>query len=279
MELTFAVSIQSAAVSLWQGDKNDLRSAMPVLQTAKSHFDTDLARARALMNNAPLVPACGDDMLRSAVMFAVGACDAYFADAYADLISRVLRAKELQPAVALPDRLNNLRMPVTAILRPTSMPGWRWRMAARELVEKENVLSFGQITGLFNQFFPKRQGLLSRDRVLGWITDPQAKHRHFGMSAAQLAAVPAANLDATKEKALAHFEAKFATIFQRRHDCIHCCDRPRVAVQTINLLAVQKKIEDVEFLVNRCHAELCARFATYLDGLGFNPATRNQVMA
>jgi len=252
---------------------------VPVLQTAKSHFDTDLVRSRALMNGSAAMPACGDDMLRSALMFAVGACDAYFADAYADLISRALRAKALQPAVLLPDRLNNLRMPVTAILRTTAMPGWQWRMAARELVEKESVLSFGQIKALFNHFFPNKQGLLSRDRVLGWIGDPQAKHRHFGMSAAQLAATPPADLVATKEKALTHFESKFIALFQRRHDCIHCCDRPKMAVQSINLLAVQKKIEDVAFLVSRCHAELTARFPLYLDGLGFSAVTRNQVTA
>jgi len=251
---------------------------MPILITAKAHFDTDLARARALLNNAALVPACTDDMLRSALMFAVGACDAYFADSYADLISRALRAKELEPAVAIPDRLGNLRMPVTAILRPTTMLGWRWRMAARELVEKENVLSFDQIRGLFNQFFQKGKGILSRDRVLGWMTDPSAKHRHFGTSAAQLAAVPAANQNAAKDKAMAHFEAKISTIFQRRHDCIHCCDRPKVAVQTINAVAVQKKIEDLEFLVNRCHAELSAAFGPYLTSLGFSAGTRNQVM-
>lgn len=250
---------------------------MPILQTAKAHFDTDLARARALMINANLVPACEGDILRSALMFAVGACDAYFADAYADLLSRVLRAKELQPAVVLPDRLNNLRMPVTAILRTTPMPGWRWRMAARELVEKENVLSFDQIRNLFTQFFPKRQGLLSRDRVCGWLADPQAKRRQFGTTAADLAATPPANLDKAKERALAHFEATFSTIFQRRHDCIHCCDRPKVAVQTINLLAVQKKIEDIEFLVSRCHFELTDRFPSYLIDLGFNPVTRNRV--
>ncbi|MFF7056747.1 hypothetical protein ACFY89_08730 [Achromobacter spanius] len=252
---------------------------MPVLQTAKEHFDIDLARGRALMTSSVTVPACADDMLRSALMFAVGACDAYFADAYADLIARALRAKELQPTVAFPDRLNNLRMPVTAFLRPANIPGWRWRMAARELVEKENVLSFDQIRSLFNQFFPKRAGLLGRDRVLNWITDPQAKHRHFGISAAQLAAVPPANLASAKEKALEHFETKVSTIFQRRHDCIHCCDRPKSSVQSINLLAVQKKIEDIEFLVNRCHAELCARFGVYLSDLGFNGATRNQVTA
>lgn len=74
-------------------------------------------------------------------------------------------------------------------------------------------------------------------------------------------------------------ETKLTTVFQRRHDCIHCCDRPKSAIQTINLAAVQKKIEDVEFLVNRCHAELSAQFGDYLTGLGFSGATRNQVMA
>ncbi|WP_341889125.1 hypothetical protein [Variovorax sp. YR752] len=252
---------------------------MAILLTAKSHFDTDLTRARLLMSNAALVPTGGDDILRSALMFSVGACDAYFADAYADLISRVLRAKEIEPAVSVPDRLNNLKLPVTAILRATTMPGWRWRMAARELVEKENVLSFDQMRNLFNQFFPKKQGLISRDRVCSWLTDPQAKRRQFGTTAGELAAVPAASLIAAQEKALEHFEVKFGAIFQRRHDCIHCCDRPKIAIQTINLPAVQKKIDDVEFLVNRCHSELTARFPAYLVGLGFGPGTRNQVGA
>ncbi len=252
---------------------------MPILVSAKAHFDTDLARARALMVNAAQVPVCEDDMLRSALMFAVGACDAYFADAYGDLISRVLRAKELEPAISLPDRLNNLKMPVTAILRPAAMPGWRWRMAARELVEKENVLSFEQIRNLFNQFFPKKKGLLSRDRVCDWMAHPNAKRRQFGTTAALLAVVPPANLNAAKEKALEHLEAKFGAVFQRRHDCIHCCDRPKFAVQTINLPAVQKKIEDIEFLVGRCHSELASEFPTYLVRLGFGAVTRNQVGA
>ncbi|NUT63227.1 hypothetical protein [Herbaspirillum sp. C9C3] len=250
---------------------------MPTLQTALSHFNTDLARARALMNNSALVPACTEDMLRSALMFAVGACDAYFADSYADLLSRTLRAKELEPTVQLPNRLNNLKIPVTAMLRATTMPGWKWRMAARELVEKENVLSFDQIRGLFNQFFPKKNGLLSRDRVCGWMSNPQAKRRQFGKTAAEINALPVAGQDAAKERALEHFENKFGTIFQRRHDCIHCCDRPKVAIQAIKPSAVQKKIDDIEFLVNRCHAELDARFPLYLTDLGFGPVTRNQV--
>ena len=48
---------------------------------------------------------------------AVGACDAYFADAYADLISRAIRAKELQTAIDIPDR--NKVKPLSVASAPT----------------------------------------------------------------------------------------------------------------------------------------------------------------
>jgi len=225
-----------------------------------------------------MVPACKDDMLRSAWMFAVGACDAFFADAYADLISRTLRAKELEPSIALPNRLNNLQVPVAVMLRSTSMPGWKWRMAARELVEKENVLSFDQIRELFHQFFPKRQGLLSQDRVFSWMQSALYKRRHFDITHAQFLALSPTDQSKAKEKSLEHFEARFTSIFQRRHDCIHCCDRPKNAVQSIKEPTVDKRIADIEFLVSNCHAELTRRFPEYLRDLGFSAATKNQVM-
>lgn len=250
---------------------------MTILITAKSHFDSDIIRARELTSSSTAVPTCADDMLRAGFMFAVGACDAFFADSYADLISRVLRAKEIQPAIALPGRLNNLRIPVTTMLRVTEMPGWRWRMAARELVEKENVLSFEQIKTLFNQFFPKKEGLLSQERVFSWLSNPSAKRRFFGATSGDYAKVSPADQNKFKAKILQHFELRYAGIFQRRHDCIHCCDRPKNAVQSINLMAAQKKIEEVVFLVNACHRELEICFPIYLAGLGFNSTTRNRV--
>jgi hypothetical protein len=84
-------------------------------------------------------------------MMAVGASDAYFCDAYGDLLARALRAKSIQPGVQIPDRLNNLKVPVITVLSGTH-EGWRWRMAARELIEKENVLALKKIRELFNHF-------------------------------------------------------------------------------------------------------------------------------
>ena len=64
------------------------------LDTAKRHFEEDIARANDLIAHASNQPVGGlkDDLLRSGLMIAVGACDAYFCDAYADLITRTLRA-------------------------------------------------------------------------------------------------------------------------------------------------------------------------------------------
>jgi len=94
-----------------------------MLETAKQHFDEDIQRASRLLDHAGTLAAglLQDDVLRSVWMMTVGACDAYFCDAYADLIARTLRAKDVQPAVQLPDRLNNLRVPVIAVIRNTPL--------------------------------------------------------------------------------------------------------------------------------------------------------------
>ena len=124
-----------------------------ILITAKRHFDEDIQRAHNLRIHASNLQdsQVRDDILRSTWMMAVGASDAYFCDAYADLIARTLRAKDMEPAIKLPERLGNLQVPVTAVIREAG--GWRWRMAARGLIERENVLSLNQIKSLFNHFF------------------------------------------------------------------------------------------------------------------------------
>lgn len=249
-----------------------------MLNTALNHFTSDITRARGLHAHAVGLPAgiIRDDILRSSWMMAVGACDAYFSDAYADLISRALRAKELQPAITIPDRLNNLKVPVTAIIRPAGA-GWRWRMAARELIESENVLSLEKIKHLFNHFFRKGHKLLSAETIAPWIIHPSAKRRHFGISPTQYRAEAPADQATARKDGLEKFEARFEDIFQRRHDCIYNCDRPKVALQAISEAHAKKAVEDIEFLVLRCHDSLLAEFPLYLSGLGFSVATRNQV--
>lgn len=249
-----------------------------MLGTALNHFTDDVRRARDLRAHAATLPlgVLKDDVLRSSWMMAVGACDAFFSDAYADLVSRAIRAKELQPAVVIPNRLNNLRIPVTAILRPAAN-GWRWRMAARELIEDENVLSLEKIRALFNHFFRKNHKLLAQDTIAAWITHRDARSRLFGLTATQFRALSQAQVGAAKKNALEHFEERFEVTFQRRHDCIHNCDRPKIALQAIGEVSVRKRIEDIDFLVRRCHDALVSEFPTYLAGLGFSGAVRAQV--
>ena len=249
-----------------------------LLATARAHFVHDLGRARALLAHSSTLPVgiLADDVLRTSWMMGVGACDAYFSDVYADLISRALRAKDLQPGISIPDRLNNLKVPVTAILRQAT-GGWRWRMAARELIESENVLSLEKIKTLFNHFFRKTHKLLNQDTLEGWILHPKSRARLFGVSRTQYRAGNVATQAGMRKQALEQLEEHFSEIFQRRHDCIHNCDRPKMALQAIGRSKVDKTLEDIEFLVCRCHDAFVAEFPSYLTALGFNAVTRNRV--
>ncbi len=71
--------------------------------------------------------------------------------------------------------------------------------------------------------------------------------------------------------------ARFGEIFQRRHDCIHNCDRPKVAPQVLaGAGTVLKVIEDVEFLVRRCDEHINAEFRHFLLSTGCPPAVVGQ---
>jgi len=249
-----------------------------MLDTAKRHFDDDIARSRALLGHATPMgdSTLKDDILRAAWMIAVGACDAYFSDAYADLIARTLQAKDLQPNVSIPSRLDNLRLPVNAIIRQ-ARGGWRWRMAARELIENENVLSLERIKQLFNHFFRKTHKIITQETVETWILHPDAKQRLFGISKSGYRRLTGNAKGQAKKDALERFQSSFDAIFQRRHVCIHNCDRPKIALQRIDAGTVKKRIEDVTYLVERCHEALIAEFPVYLRDLGFIGATRNRV--
>lgn len=246
-----------------------------VLVTAKGHFDQDIQRAQDLLAHARELDAgeIRNDILRLVWMMAVGASDAYFSDAYADLVARTLRAKDFQPAVNLPDRLNNLKVPVIAVIRDS--PAWRWRMAARELIEDENVLSIEKIKKLFNHFFRSNHKLFTDNSIEAWILHADAKQRHFGITKTAYRAH--AQQGNARKAALEHFSKRLDDIFQRRHDCIHNCDRPKVALQSITDSSAEKALQDIGFLVTRCHDALVAEFPKYLRTLGFNGATRNRV--
>lgn len=210
-------------------------------------------------------------------MMAVGSCDAYFCDAYCDVVARTLRARDIEPNVTIPDRLSKLRVPVIAVIRNAG-DGWRWRMAARDLIEDETVLSLEKIRGLFNQFFARGTRQIHTETIEHWIRAAGPTKRLFGITTAAYNALPARQVSAARQSAIDSLEDRFELIFQRRHDCIHNCDRPRAALQAIRPGAVAKAIRDIEFLVARMHDALCQEFPRYLQRLHFTGATRARVL-
>jgi len=244
--------------------------------TALNHFNQDIARARAMVVHADPLPRTDrakqmlrSDLLRSAWMFAVGAIDAYFCDAYTDIVAATIISKSRYQAAILPDFFYDIRFPIRAILEPyATNENWRWRMAARKMMERETVLSLSAVQTLFNKFFRKGHKLF-RDRMADWIVHPDSMKRLFGISRDVFNALGADQKPLATEKALAQMENSYRAIFQRRHDCIHNCDRPKVAPQPLHLGAtVLKVIEDAEFLVHRCDEHINAEFREFLLGTG-----------
>jgi hypothetical protein len=255
---------------------------MPILTTPKSHFDEDLRRARDVFAHANPLPAglLRDDLVRASWMMGVGAVDAYFCDAYADLIARTLQAKQIENAIRIPDRLLNLKVPVIAVIRPSATENWRWRMAARELIEDQTVLSLDRVRHLFNQFFRQAHKLFGDSSFDAWVLHRASRQRLFGVTPTAYRRLSGSALHVARKAALEQFEKRFEMLFQRRHDCIHNCDRPKVVInpQYVTLPHyVPQVLDDLEFLVCRCQEAFVAEFPVYLAGLGFTPVTRNRV--
>lgn len=243
-------------------------------ETALRHFIEDIARARALLAHADPLPATTpteqtlrSDILRSAWMFAVGALDAYFCDAYTDVVAAALIAKARQPSVELPDFFLNIKFPVRAILEEYDRnDNWRWRMAARDKMERENVLSFDTIRNLFNKFCRPGQKFF-HEMMERWIAHPDARQRLFGTTKVKYQKLTDKDKEQARKHAVAQLTDRFVEIFQRRHDCIHNCDRPRRQQQPLTSHAnVLKVIQDVEFLVRRCDEHLNAEIREFLRG-------------
>jgi hypothetical protein len=108
-----------------------------------------------------------------------------------------------------------------------------------------------------------------------WIVHPHARKRLFGITATDYLAMNPGDKDAARRSARRQMEKRFfeedspRSNFQRRHDCIHNCDRPRMTPQPLEKAStVVKVIEDVEFLVNRCDEHVAIEFRHFLSANG-----------
>ncbi|MBY0232418.1 MAG: hypothetical protein K2W96_24330 [Gemmataceae bacterium] len=131
-------------------------------------------------------------------MFAVGAFDAYFCDAYTDLVAATVIAKSRQASIALPGWFGEIRFPVRAILEPYDRNiNWRWRMAAREMMSRENVLSLATVQTLFNKFCRDGRKLFG-DVMDAWMCHPDSNRRLFGIRRAGYLALDAPGKDSAR---------------------------------------------------------------------------------
>jgi hypothetical protein len=248
--------------------------------TALQHFQEDIARAKAILTHADALPhttaaekLLRSDLLRSAWMFAVGALDAYFCDAYTDVIAATASSKSRQPTIALPEWAYDIKLPLRAVLEEYDRANWRWRMAARKMMERENVISLAAIQTLFNKFFRTGHKFFG-DSLDVWMSRPDAKIRLFGVSWTDYVAMTDQDKHTARKNAKDQFEDRFRIIFQRRHDCIHNCDRPRVSPQPLDKGGtVLKVIQDVEFLASRCDEHINTEFRAFLVSVGCSAAT------
>ena len=248
--------------------------------TALQHFQEDIARTKAIVTHAGLLPIANDaeqrlrsDLLRSAWMFAVGALDAYYSDAYTDIVAATAGSKSRQPEITLPEWVYDIKFPLRAVLEEYDNTNWRWRMAARKMMERENVISLSAIQTLFNKFFRKGHKFF-RDLFDSWISRPNSKIRLFGVSLVDYLAMSDADKHQARENASDQLEDRFRAIFQRRHDCIHNCDRPRMSPQPLDKPGtVLKVIQDVEFLVSQSDEHITSEFRQFLLSVGCSPTT------
>ncbi len=150
-------------------------------------------------------------------------------------------------------------------------------MAARKMMERETVLGLDRIQNLFNKFFRKGHRFYG-DVLDSWISHAGAKRRLFGITPNTYHSLDPAGKDVARKRAKDQMAERYGSIFQRRHDCIHNCDRPKVAPQSlVKGETVLKIIEDVEFLVNRCNEHSNTELREFLQGTGCPSAIITQV--
>jgi hypothetical protein len=178
----------------------------------------------------------------------------------------------------LPDWFDEIEVPIRVLLEEYKNENWRWRMAARKMMERQNVLSVKTIKELFNRFFAIDRRFFRDDLLDAWMQRPDSRSLLFGTTSAAYIGMTGPAKKVARERASRQMPDRFDNIFQRRHDCIHNCDRPRVSPQPLHLGdTVLEVIEDIEFLVHRYNEHIRSEFRTFLLNAGCTPSMITQV--
>ena len=217
--------------------------------TPRNHFDDDISRAwdlHALAVSAePADAPLATDVARVAVAFGVGAMDAYLCDAFTDTLARCL--KSCRNGHELPNGYAKLELPIGPLMTGYAVrENWALRMAARALMERDNLLQLGRLKELLNPALPPGHKLWND--IAQEYVDLDRK-RLTGFRKSEYAALTGQAKAKAPNKASNAILTRMGEIVQRRHDIVHNCDRPKAAKQWLSLAAAKKMLADVEDFV------------------------------
>lgn len=223
--------------------------------TFRTHFNDDINRAENILALSRVMENAGEperlykDLRWSSVALAVGALDAYLCDAYVDCLTAVLRAYTQEQWVgALPATYSRQMLPAGEILKSTRQhrPLWRVRMAARKVMEKDNMLSLSRLEDCFNGILPNHKKL--------WLdfVPVLAAHNLARLTKhveSDLAVLAGDALVQAKKQIAEAVKTRLGTTIQIRHDWIHNCGRPKNAIQDLTHGQAKARIRDIRLFI------------------------------
>jgi len=204
--------------------------------TAKNHFDDDITRAFALHAKAKALQAAGDatqlpeDIRGAAVALAVGAMDAYFCDKYVDCLTTALQSySECTWIGPFPSAFRQQLLPAGEVLDATRphRPKWGIRMAAKAVMERDNMYSLARLDDVFNGILP-----IGHKLWIGIVPQLAAlnRRRFTKHRTADLAALNGKPLQDAQKVVVGSVKKRIGITVQFRHDWIHNCARPKGAI-------------------------------------------------
>ncbi len=230
--------------------------------TAKTHFDDDINRAFALHGKAKALQVAGDasqlpeDIRGAAAALAVGAMDAYFCDKYVDCLTMALQSYSANTWVGpFPSSFRQQLLPAGEVLdasRP-HRPRWGIRMAAKAVMEKDNMYSLSRIDDAFNGILPVGQklwlGIVPQLAALG-------RRRFTKHLTADLAALNGRPLQDAQKAVVGSVKKRIGITVQFRHDWIHNCARPKGAIVNYTDGEAKAAMNEIKRLVDIFEAQI-----------------------
>lgn len=224
--------------------------------TAKNHFDDDIARAFALHARAMALQIAGDvtqlpeDIRGAAVALAVGAMDAYFCDKFVDCLTKALQAYSASTWPGpFPPAFRQQLLPAGEVLdasRP-HRPKWGIRMAAKAVMERDNMYSLSRVDGIFNGILPTGRklwlGIVPQLAALG-------RRRFTKYLMADMAALIGKPLIGAQREVVGTVKKRIGITVQFRHDWIHNCARPKGTIVNYTDGEAKAAMNEIKSLVD-----------------------------